>query len=154
MSKLKEEIGNTYGRLTVISREMNSALGQAKWRCICRCGKTLIVHGADLRNGHTQSCGCLVSDVVTQRNWKGGRRVCTRGYITIYLGKGKRRREHILIAEEILGRSLKKGEMVHHINGDKADNRNRNLLICDRSYHQWLHHKMSYLYQQEHFQET
>ncbi len=60
-------------------------------------------------------------------------------------------REHVLIAEAVLRRPLKRGEVVHHINGDKADNRRKNLLICTRDYHNWLHARMSYLYQREHF---
>ena len=49
------------------------------------------------------------------------------------------RPEHVLIAEKTLGRKLKKGEVVHHINMDSLDNRNSNLLICNNKYHMWLH---------------
>ena len=32
----------------------------AYWKCKCFCGKEFITRGADLSNGHTKSCGCLV----------------------------------------------------------------------------------------------
>lgn len=44
-----------------------------------------------------------------------------------------------LIAEKALDRYLKKEELVHHRNGDSFDDRNDNYLICNRSYHSWLH---------------
>jgi hypothetical protein len=49
------------------------------------------------------------------------------------------KRIHIQVAEKALGRNLKKGEVVHHINMDKTDYRNTNLLICSASYHKQLH---------------
>jgi len=95
----------------------------------------------------TGKCGPL------SRTWRGGRHTDDRGYVNVTVGNGRRRREHSLIAEEVLGRPLKKNEVVHHINGNKSDNQNCNLLICDRQYHQWLHSRMSELYMQEHFSE-
>jgi hypothetical protein len=72
-----------------------------------------------------------------------GERTYKRGYSWLLAGERGRVREHVLIAERILGRRLEKGECVHHINMNKLDNSNINLIICNRSYHRWLHHRMS-----------
>lgn len=74
----------------------------------------------------------------------------SRGYKIISSGKNAGKAEHRVIAEKILGRKLKRNEAVHHINGNKSDNRNENLLICSVSYHSWIEAKMAYLYKQEH----
>ena len=50
------------------------------------------------------------------------------------------RAEHIVVAEKALGKRLPKGSQVHHINYDKRDNRNGNLVICQNAkYHKLLH---------------
>lgn len=59
-STIKNEIGNVYGKLTVIdfAYVKNS---KAHWLCKCECGRNTITSGNALRNGSVHSCGCLVS---------------------------------------------------------------------------------------------
>lgn len=56
--------------------------------------------------------------------------------------RGLSRTEHVLIAERVLGRALKPGEVVHHVNDDGSDNRHENLVICKQDYHKLLHQRM------------
>jgi len=99
-------------------------------------------------NGVKTSSRCIREK---HQGWKGGICKFPRNGIIITTGRNKQRLEHALIAEKILGRNLRKGEVVHHINGNNYDNRNENLLICTQSYHARFHHKMSDIYMREHF---
>lgn len=65
--KLKEErlvdiVGEKYGKLTVVGLHHRDEYNrQYYWTCLCECGTEVVVYGGHLKNGHTQSCGCLVS---------------------------------------------------------------------------------------------
>ena len=50
--------GLRQGKLTVME-EHGRKRRQIVWRCVCDCGNTTYVATAQLRHGHTSSCGCL-----------------------------------------------------------------------------------------------
>ena len=98
---LKNEIGNTYGYLTVIERGPNTKEGRAQWICQCKCGNQVTVLGKHLRSGNTKSCGCYQRERATQSNLERGRDLTGKrfgklvvlkedGYVTGTNGKRRR----------------------------------------------------------------
>lgn len=69
MGKVIDLTNNKFGRLT--PTKFLGGKG-SKWECICECGNIINVEGGHLRKGHTRSCGCLLSDELSQRNYKHG----------------------------------------------------------------------------------
>ena len=49
--------GQTFGRLTAVEY-----VGQSSWKCRCTCGSNCTVKTSNLKNGHTQSCGCMARE--------------------------------------------------------------------------------------------
>ena len=88
--------------------------------------------------------------------WKGGRVIDGGGYVLIKKHDHTRRKkagqyvpEHVLVMEKHLGRKLNwfgpghpDSEIVHHINGDKKDNRIENLMIVNFVEHMKIHNKL------------
>lgn len=58
---LVDEVGNVYGRLTVVSL-LGSCNKSIYYLCLCTCGKEVEVAARSLRCGNTTSCGCLTTE--------------------------------------------------------------------------------------------
>lgn len=68
--------------------------------------------------------------------WRGGRCKLPTGYVLAYVGSGRKHHyEHRVVMEQELGRSLKRSEHVHHMNGIRDDNRPENLVVLDARAH-------------------
>lgn len=128
--------GLTFGLLSVLmrcEREPHQS-GGARWLCRCACGHEHTVLSSNLRSGSVRSCGqCLPRNGENAKNWRGGRRKDSKGYVIVY-AKGHPNAtkqgyimEHRLVMSNRLGRALHPDENVHHINGVKDDNRPENL---------------------------
>ena len=80
-------------------------------------------------------------------NFKGYRRKSSKGYIQRYVpwhpcaSTNGLVMEHRLVVEGLIGRFLESDESVHHINGNKTDNRPENLELMKFGEHTSLHNK-------------
>lgn len=109
--------------------------------CACGCGgKTrsgLNKHGVPFKfiHGHNGA-------KEFNWQWKNGRAKETGRYVKILKPSHPRANskgyvyEHILICEKALGKLLPQNAEPHHFDGNKANNENKNLILCqDREYH-------------------
>lgn len=79
-------------------------------------------------------------------NWKGGRKYDSNGYVRILRPNHPRSSwgyvyEHILVLEKRLGRPLLLGEVAHHANGIKDDNRPENIAVFRSNAEHLAYHK-------------
>lgn len=67
--------GRVFGRLTVLDRAPNRGR-RVMWRCRCSCpaGTIVITQGDSLIGRKTQSCGCLITELVMPLAWAASRK--------------------------------------------------------------------------------
>ena len=71
--KFHDLLNQKFGRLLVkemVGRDVKS--GQSVWKCQCACGKLHTVVYCHLKNGDTQSCGCLQKESAVLRSTTHG----------------------------------------------------------------------------------
>jgi hypothetical protein len=109
---LKDMVGQTFGRLTVIERAGSKGNGAA-WKCRCVCGKETIVSRHCLIHSNTQSCGCLHREKLMEA-------IVTHGlhkhplYQTWVTMKGRCENPHATGYENYGGRGIKVYERWRH----------------------------------------
>jgi len=140
----------------MIARYPSSVRGHFVWILCPDCGKGRWVRVSQAKkfSGYCKSCSprhrALRGEL--NPNWTGWGHKNSRGYIEVTLmpdhpyysmaRKGGRVLEHRLVMAKYLGRPLEPGEIVHHKNGIKDDNRIENLeLVSDQSKHARLMYK-------------
>lgn len=61
------------------------------------------------------------------------------GYIAVTVD-GRRRMQHVIVAEKALGKPLPPGAVVHHVDRNRQNNDPSNLVVCpDQAYHKLIH---------------
>lgn len=117
---------------------LGARYGVSRWSVKVR----LKAHGVEIEDRHMRG--------PTHSKWSGGRHKTKFGYIKVWVspddpmasmhrGSDKYIFEHRLVMARHLGRPLERYESVHHLDGDRANNRIENLEIR-RRYHGPGHH--------------
>jgi len=68
----KDLTGEKFSRLAVIEFYGLNKHQRTLWQCRCDCGRVTVVSGSNLTKGATKSCGCLRSELLSNRLTKHG----------------------------------------------------------------------------------
>ena len=129
-----ESLYSALGSVSAVARHLGKPIGTVRYH--------FVKHGIPIKSGF-KSPKTVRRYAEEHHNWKGGTFI-SHGYVWEYASEHPRNQkgyvqQHRLVMERHLGRQLSHQEDVHHINGDKADNRVENLVILTRSKHMSQH---------------
>jgi AraC-like DNA-binding protein len=144
----KKLILNNMNRLGIPRREMGINIDIRKARNMLDKGYRLKDVAKELNISMTTARTKLQAKDIESDRFHKRYKVKDSGYVQI-LKHGHPRAdkvgyvpEHTLVMEQIIGRYLKDNEVVHHINGDKSDNRPNNLRLMTAFQHKQMHSSM------------
>ena len=126
------------------SRKCKGKSKQKREAINCRhCRKKMFQVPSKPRKYCSHSCHAS-SQIAEKHSVFRGKIAIKRGYYFVYFPehpntKTGRVKLSILVAEKYLKRFLKKGEHIHHINGNKLDDRPENLYVTSASEHAVIH---------------
>lgn len=99
MKNLKDRTGESFGRLTILSRGEIASGRNYYWVCECACGNTTKVTYSNLKSGSVVSCGCFSKERLTKhggakhplyQTWNGMMQRCHNPGDKNYAGYGGR----------------------------------------------------------------
>jgi hypothetical protein len=108
-------IGKQFGRWMVKAYAERDKRGNAMFLCVCSCGKTDLVRGASLLNGHSNSCGCIRIEALEKRSTIHGQ-----------ASRGAQRTRTYLIWQSMVGRCCRPSDTSYKLYGAKG------ITVCDR----------------------
>lgn len=94
------------------------------------------------------SSRCALAHVRTREHQINAAKKAALVNIAKYRGTGKgyikeiTKHQHRVVMEKMLGRKLRKGEIVHHVDSDKQNNDPKNLQVMTQAEHAKLHHSV------------
>ena len=156
--RIKDLTGLRFGRWVVLKEvPERDKHGAIQWLCRCDCGNEVVVSGNSLRGKRTKSCGCLLSEAMSNSSRKDGATFSESGFATSKEGRLRGNRAYKSFREEILSRDnrtcvcLETGDSLHchhyekpHDDGALLMNPENVITLCPNchlKYHRWCKSK-------------
>lgn len=151
IKQIAESAGVCVGTVFNILKKTNCIMRKSGIRKGTKLPKEWVEHSANSRRGGHKSIISRMRLSETKKchfngmNGYGHTKLHSSGYMMAYVPDHPRApaegyiHEHVVIMERAIGRYLEPNEVVHHINGNKTDNRIENLKLMTRSEHSRMH---------------